>query len=169
MAWKSGDATATVLSGGFFLTALAWVNTIEVSVERLIWNKEMVKKTPSATEMVILDTLVSTGPATVQQIRDALPDHRKLAHTTVITILQRLEEKDLVQHEKAQQGKSFLFAATRPMENVKRHLVLDFMQDFFSNDPIPLVSSLIHTKRITHEELEQLRDIIDNAELEKEA
>ncbi|HPA47329.1 MAG TPA: BlaI/MecI/CopY family transcriptional regulator [bacterium] len=124
----------------------------------------MRKQTPSVSEMEILDILCRLGTATVQDIRKALPKHRKLAHTTIITNLQRLEDKGLVAHEKSERGKAFVFSPTRPMEKVKRHLVSDFLNDYFGNDPIPLVSSLIQTKQITKKELEQLREILDAAE-----
>ena len=124
----------------------------------------MRKTTPSASEMEVLDILTRLGSATVQQIRQALPKHRSLAHTTVITILQRLEDKGLVKHKKAERGKAFLFSASGSLDKVKRRLLRDFINDYFEDDPIPLVSSLIKTKRLTSEDLEKLRQLLDDAE-----
>ncbi|MFH1740333.1 MAG: BlaI/MecI/CopY family transcriptional regulator [bacterium] len=127
----------------------------------------MRKQTPSASEMEILEILARLGSAMVQEIREALPAHRKLAHTTVITALQRLEDKGLVEHRKAERGKAFIFSATKTLEKVRRHLVKDFVNNFFGNDPVPLVSSLIEARRITSKELRQLRKIVDDAESER--
>ena len=124
----------------------------------------MTKRTPSASEMEILETLTRLGSATVQEVREALPEHRSLAHTTVITALQRLEDKGLVGHKKAERGKAFIFSATKPLEKVRRHLVRDFVTSYFGNDPVPLVSSLIQARHITSEELRQLRKLVSEAE-----
>ena len=123
----------------------------------------MRKQTPSASEMEILDILTRLESATVQQIREKLPEHRKLAHTTVITNLQRLEDKGLVEHKKADRGKAYLFSPCGSLEKVRRRLVRDFVDDYFGNDPIPLVSSLIKAKQITDSELKTLREMLESA------
>jgi predicted transcriptional regulator len=114
--------------------------------------------------MEILQTLFRTGPATVQQLRDRLPKNRRLAHSTIITVLQRLEDKGLVQHKKSEQTKAFTFFVTDSMHTVRRRLVRDFLRNYFADNPIPLVSSLVEARPLSADELKKLRELLDNVE-----
>jgi predicted transcriptional regulator len=52
-------------------------------------------------ERAIMDHLWATpGPQTVRQVYEALASRRKLAYTTVMTVLQRLAKKGLVTQER---------------------------------------------------------------------
>ena len=49
------------------------------------------------------------GEATVDEVRDAQPKRRRLAYTTVQTVLNRLEDRGLLERER--RGKAFVYRA----------------------------------------------------------
>ena len=54
---------------------------------------------PSNLEMQILSVLWENGPCTVRDILDKIPDGKKRAYTTVLTMMQIMEKKKLVTHK----------------------------------------------------------------------
>ena len=106
-------------------------------------------------EVDVLAVLWNHGPSTVRQIRDRVKKRRSLSHASVSTLLRRLEQKGLVEHEKAQQGKAFVFKATKAA--VTRSKVLkEFTDRVFDGCGIELVSCLLRSSRPDAEELDRL-------------
>ena len=64
-------------------------------------------------ELEIIRILWQKGTATTTEIREALNAERKepLAHSTVVTLVQRLENRKYVEKTGAQKGKSFVYRA----------------------------------------------------------
>ena len=52
---------------------------------------------PTDGELEILKVLWERGPSTVREVREALLPQRQVAHTTVLTLLQIMVEKGLVE------------------------------------------------------------------------
>ncbi|MBA3488889.1 MAG: BlaI/MecI/CopY family transcriptional regulator [Longispora sp.] len=66
-------------------------------------------------EHAVMEVLWSAGaPCTAREILDALPD-RGLAATTVLTVLSRLERKNLVARDR--QGRAHLYRPAAPRED----------------------------------------------------
>ncbi len=123
--------------------------------------------TPGPAEMEVLEALSRVGPATVQKVREALPKKRKLAHSTIITVLYRLEVKGLVKHKKSERGKAFTFFLARPIPAIRKQLVLRFLREYFDNDPISLFSSLLDARPLSTEQLDRLREMLNSVKTEK--
>jgi predicted transcriptional regulator len=84
-------------------------------------------------EALVLDTLWnarerSSGPLTSQQIMDELGEETDIAMTTLLTVLSRLVDKDLVIREPGA-GRSLLFEATKSREVHNADLMLKLMAD----------------------------------------
>jgi BlaI family transcriptional regulator, penicillinase repressor len=120
-------------------------------------------RTPSATlteaELRIMQVLWERKSATVQQVLEALPNKKPLAYNSVLTIIRILEKKGFVRHEKDGRAHTYL-----PLLNQKeatqseiRHLLSRFFQD--SREL--LVLNILEDKSIDAEELERLRQLLD--------
>ena len=77
----------------------------------------MKRARPSDLELQVLSVLWEIGPATVRQLRRAMPDGKKRAYTTVLSVLQVMEKKRLVTHDR--QGMTHVYRPT-----VRRRQVL---------------------------------------------
>ena len=111
-------------------------------------------------ELDVVAVLWKQGPATAMEIRERLAKRRKLSHASVSTLLRRLEDKGLVQHQKGSQGKAFVFRATKPAAT-RKQLMKDFLDRVFDGCGIELVSTLLRSSQPTDEELDQLQEMLD--------
>jgi len=116
-------------------------------------------KAMSPAETEILRLVWQLDAATVQQIHEALPAHRKVGYKTVQTLLRRLEEKGYLTHKL--EGKAHVFCPAVKREAVVKRTVLDFLDRLFGGDPRPLMQFLAEDGRIDAEDIEELKKLID--------
>ena len=115
----------------------------------------------SPAETEILRLVWQLRAATVQQIQDALPAHRKVAYKTVQTLLRRLEEKGYLRHK--MEGKAHVFCPAVKREAVVKRTVLDFLDRLFGGDPRPLMQFLAEDGRIDAQDIAELKKLIDKS------
>ena len=72
--------------------------------------------------------------ASVAQVRASLP--RRLAYTTVMTVLDRMSAKALVERRK--NGRAYLYTAALDLETARRNAVGRLAVRFFDGDPAAL-------------------------------
>lgn len=119
-----------------------------------------------STELEVLKSLWDTGPAVVREVRDHLFDRgRRLAYTTVQTLLTRLELKGFVSSDKS--GLAFVYRPTVAREQVMRSRVKSVVEQFFDGAAAPLVLQLIQTEKFTAQEITELHKLIDQLDSEK--
>ena len=114
-------------------------------------------------EMEVLAVLHTRGPSDAREIREALKAFRPLTHASVLTLLGRLEAKELVTRTKAPVGKAYIYTATEP-KRVYGGFMRRIVRRMFANDPSRLVATLFDARPPTAEELRQIRALIDRME-----
>ena len=95
---------------------------------------------------------------TVADITAALGPGRRLAPTTVATILRRLEVRGLVRHRT--RGRQFVFEATVPEHEVRDSMVGELTDALFGGDPAALVSHLLTEHDIAPGDLARVKQLI---------
>ncbi len=115
----------------------------------------------SPAETEILRLVWQLGTATVQQIQEALPAHRKVAYKTVQTLLRRLEDKGYLTHKV--EGKAHVFCPAVKREAVVKRTVLDFLDRLFGGDPRPLMQFLAREGHVDAQDIEELKKLIDKS------
>jgi predicted transcriptional regulator len=119
--------------------------------------KRLRSLSPSETE--ILRLLWDVGSGTVQAIVDRLPANRKIAYATVQTLLRRLENKGYVRHRL--EGKAHVFEPLEGKDKVIQTAVGSFLQRLFGGDAVPLVMHLARHGKLTLEDVEHLKEMIE--------
>lgn len=110
-------------------------------------------------QVAILRVLWRDGEATVAQVQDALrADGRDLAHTSVATMLTRLEAREVV--SRRTEGRQFVYRARVAEADVKRSMVGALTEKLFAGDPAALVHHLIDEGAIDPDELARLRALL---------
>lgn len=84
---------------------------------------------PSNLELQALSVLWHNGPSTVAVVLEALPDKKQRAYTTVLTVMQNLERKDLV--KRVLVGKAHVYEATYSQEVIVPRVTQDFITNAF--------------------------------------
>lgn len=91
-------------------------------------------------QLAVLRALWTAGEATAAEVRTALPGERRLAPTTVATLLSRLERRGLVEHRAA--GRQYVFRARVGEPEVRRAAVEGVVRRFFGGDRAALARYL---------------------------
>ncbi len=117
---------------------------------------------PTDRELEALKVLWRQGEATVRQIYDQINRHGgQLAYTTVLSLLQVMEEKGLAGHRKA--GKAYLYFAKIERESTFRMLAAGFLHRVFDGAVDEYLVHALRSQRMSHEELERLEKMIAEA------
>jgi predicted transcriptional regulator len=122
-------------------------------------------KSTSATltpqELEIMKVVWQKGEATVRDVYESLLERRKIAYTTVMTMMKVLEGKGHL--KKRQDDRAYVYKPTRPETTVVRGMVREFVDRLFDGSAHPLVVHLVKDRRLTRKELEGLARLIDEA------
>ena len=121
----------------------------------------MKRPRPSELELQILSILWEQGPSTVRAIREALPDGKLRAYTTVLTLVQIMEKKGIVGH--TPKGQAHVYHPLVTRRQVLRPLMRDLLRNIFGGRPADAVQCLLDSTRLDEEELSQIREAIQNA------
>jgi predicted transcriptional regulator len=109
-------------------------------------------------ELELLERLWELGRASVREIQESLPDERRLAYTTVQTMIYRLEEKGAVRRVK-KIGNAHVFEAILTRKAVHHRLVGDLL-DVFGGSPAPVVSHLVETGKLTLADVKAIQKML---------
>ncbi|HUT91389.1 MAG TPA: BlaI/MecI/CopY family transcriptional regulator [Thermoguttaceae bacterium] len=110
-------------------------------------------------QLMIMQVLWRKGRANAREITDALNRREPIAHSTVQTLLRKLEAKRAIDHEV--EGRTFVFYPLVKEDKVKRGAARDLVKRVFGGSPAGLAAYLIEHERVTPEELEELRKLIE--------
>jgi BlaI family transcriptional regulator, penicillinase repressor len=105
-------------------------------------------------ELEIMKLVWARGQATVRDVYEALCARRRIAYTSVLTMMNVLERKGHLR--KRTEGRSFLYQPTRPRGRVVGALVRDFLDRVFNGAAEPLLMQLVEDRRLTPRDLEAL-------------
>nr|WP_279382506.1 BlaI/MecI/CopY family transcriptional regulator [Acanthopleuribacter pedis] len=120
-------------------------------------NKKSDLLTP--TELELMRILWHLEAATVHQVLEALPPERPLAYTSVSTMLRVLEQKGFVSAEK--QGRGHRYRPKLDRRTYEGRSVRHLLDEVFEDAPLTLVSRLLETRQLSHDELDALKKLVD--------
>ena len=118
-------------------------------------------------QLQIMDVLWRDGSATARQITDTLSTQAPIAHSTVQTLLRKMEAKGAVTHVKHDRTCYFkpLIAQTDVAEDVAKDLLTRVFHGSISN----LVAHLIGGEHVPADEMQRLRELIETYDENVEA
>ncbi|MEW6746203.1 MAG: BlaI/MecI/CopY family transcriptional regulator [Planctomycetota bacterium] len=116
----------------------------------------------SELQLALMRILWDRGEATVGQVHEALRKRRRLAVTTVATLLSRLEKKKLLSHRT--EGRQFVYRPRVSETQVCGSMVADLAERVFEGDIAALVSHLLSSRQVTAGDLEKVRNLIEAEE-----
>jgi len=110
-------------------------------------------------QLQIMRVLWDKGRANAREITDVLNAQEPIAHSTVQTLLRKLEAKGAVGHEAV--ARTFVFFPLVAENNVRRGATQDLLQQVFGGSAGELMSYLLKHERVSKKELAEIRRIID--------
>ena len=112
----------------------------------------------TAQELEIMKVIWRSGTSTVRDVYEALLADRKIAYTTVMTMMNILEQKGYL--KKSQKDRAFTYQATRPQKQVIRGMVREFVDRVFNGSAEPLLLHLLEDKRVSEQDLDEIRSLL---------
>lgn len=106
-------------------------------------------------QLAIMRVLWERGEAPAIEVHKALFDERRLAVTTIKTMLRKLEEYGCVEHRT--NGRQFIYRPAIAEADVRQGMVADLVQRLFAGDSAALVNHLVQSGEIDGGELDDLR------------
>ena len=126
--------------------------------------RKITRDTPVA-ELEALRLLWQRGPATVRDVREELERKgRLLAHTTVLTLLERLEKKGHVECNR--DGPANIYRPTVSREQVTTDRLVALVEQLGEGQAAPLVLRLVEMHELSSEDIRQLRQLLSKLEVE---
>lgn len=119
-------------------------------------------------ELDIMKILWENGPSTVQAVLDRLPEERRLAYTTVQTMLNLLHKKGKVERTLVEGGRAFRYAAALPKQAAIRQLFADIVNRVFGGSAEQMVLSMVESRILSPEKLEELNRMVAESKDQEE-
>jgi len=127
---------------------------------------ELASFVPTKTELNVLEILWKYGPSTVRFVHDKLNEQKEaVIYTSTLKLMQVMKEKGVLDRDESQM--KHIYHAVLKEEKVKGNLLLRFVDQFYQGSPSKMMVSLLGTDQTSAEELQQMKDMINNTNLKK--
>src|SRR5438034_238811 len=123
----------------------------------------MRKPQPTLTtqELAIMKVVWRLGTATVRDVYEALLETRRVAYTTVMTMMNVLEAKGYL--KKAKDDRAYRYRPAHPERAVITSMVHEFVNRVFDGASRPLLLHLVKDGRLSDKERQELLRLIKDA------
>lgn len=119
----------------------------------------------TAAQLEVMHVIWERGEASVTDVWHAIREVRKVARATVQTLIQRLEDRGWLSHREV--GQAFLYRAERGREATQGRIASDLVASAFGGSAAGLVKALLDERRLSDEERERIRALLDEAEAQR--
>jgi predicted transcriptional regulator len=108
-------------------------------------------------EMDVMSVLWNLGSATVAEVKDRISD--PLAYTTVLSVLQTLEEKGYVRHEG--EGRAYRYFPLVDWRTAGGSELKRLLRKVFKGSPELLLVQLVQDEALSPEQLRRIQDLVE--------
>ncbi|HEY3132721.1 MAG TPA: BlaI/MecI/CopY family transcriptional regulator [Acidobacteriota bacterium] len=111
-------------------------------------------KTLTEQELEIMKVVWRLKTPTVRDVYESLLRRRRIAYTTVMTMMNILEQKKYLKKSRAE--RAYVYQAVRPKNQVIRSMVQEFIDRVFNGSAEPLLLHLVQDRRLSEKDLEKI-------------
>jgi predicted transcriptional regulator len=116
------------------------------------------KATLTDQELEIMKVVWERGTATVRDVYEELLRHRRIAYTTVMTMMGILEQKGHL--KRSADGRAYVYRPAQPKAKVVGNMVQDFVKRVFDGSAQPLLVHLVESPEIDEDQLKQIEALL---------
>jgi BlaI family transcriptional regulator, penicillinase repressor len=117
---------------------------------------------PSDLELTILSLLWEHGPLTVRQVLETLPDRKKRAYTSVLSVMQVMEKKGFL--ARTREGVTDRWRAAVRKERVMRPFLKKLVARLFGGRPSAVLQQLLAGTAVDRKEIQSIKRLIRDYE-----
>lgn len=115
-------------------------------------------------EHELMEIIWELGEGTVHDVIACLPKKRRLAYTSVSTILRILQQKNILRAVK--NGKQHIYQPLLSKETYAAHSVKTMVRQVFAGDSANLVAYLVKKNDLTLDEIRELQTLLETKKKE---
>ena len=112
-------------------------------------------------ELEIMKVVWRLETATVRQVYEELLKQRRIAYTSVMTIMNILERKGHL--KRRQEDRAYVYLPAKPQKQVIGSMVREFIQRVFNGSAEPLLVHLVEDEQLTEQDVEEIRRTIKSS------
>lgn len=120
------------------------------------------KTRPSELELEVLSLLWDRGPLTVREILESLPDRKKRAYTSVLSVMQVMERKGLA--ARSREGVTDRWRPAVRRQKVMGPFLKKLVSHLFAGRPSAVLQQILDASPVSREEMESLKRLIHEHE-----
>jgi predicted transcriptional regulator len=110
-------------------------------------------------ELEIMKIVWDLDSATVRDVYEALLARRKVAYTTVMTMMNILEQKGYLRKSPAE--RAFVYRPAKPKHQVIKAMVREFVGRVFNGSAEPLLVHLVEDRKLSRKDLDELARLLE--------
>lgn len=110
------------------------------------------------TEMEVLHHVWELEEASVAEVRARILKNRKVAYTTIMTVMKNLADKGYLKYRK--KGISYIYSPAKQPDDVRLNLINRLVDKVFKGSPTDLVQALVKDENLTELERKELKEMI---------
>lgn len=112
------------------------------------------------TEMEVLHHVWELGEATVKDVQERILKKRKVAYTTIMTVMKNLADKEYLKYRK--DGVTYVYSPSQKPDSVRFNLVEDLVKKVFKGSPSELVQTLVKGENLSKKDRDEILNLIEN-------
>jgi predicted transcriptional regulator len=116
-------------------------------------------------ELEIMKIVWARETATVRDVYEEMLKRRKIAYTTVMTMMGILEQKGHL--KKSAEDRAYVYTPSQPQREVVGNMVHDFVQRVFNGSAKPLLVHLVEDQKLSKDELDEIRKLLKDKRRKK--
>ena len=120
---------------------------------------------PSDLEMQILSVLWDRGASTAREVLKAMPDGKKRAYTSILSVMQVMEKKGLLKH--SNRGVAHVYSPAVQRKKIIRPFMHKVVNEVFGGKPSAMMQALLTETPVSDTELAQIRELLEQTKAGK--
>jgi BlaI family transcriptional regulator, penicillinase repressor len=112
-----------------------------------------------ALQRAVMEIVWELGEATVAQVRGKLSRRKRLAYTTVLSVMQKLDKSGWLTHR--EEGRAYVYRAMESRDEAGRSSLKQFVDRVCDGNPLAMFQHLLDDENLSADDLAELRKMID--------
>jgi len=113
---------------------------------------------PSDLEMQILSVLWDRGSSTAREVLEAMPDGKKRAYTSILSVMQVMEKKGLLKH--TNRGVAHVYSPAVSKSKIIQPFMRRVLNEVFAGRPAAMMQALLTETPVSDTEMAEIQKLL---------
>ena len=118
---------------------------------------------PSDLKMQILSVLWDRGASTAREVLEAMPDGKRRAYTSILSVMQVMEKKGLLKH--TNRGVAHVYSPAVSKKKIIRPFMHKVVNEVFGGRPSAMMQALLAETPVSDDELARIHTLLEQAKI----